>query len=172
MRGEITSFEESLRKRVAILKGLPSQSLQRVYDERLRLSPGAEVLLRALKEAQIATLLVSGGFTFFTDRLKKRLALNEAIANQLEIVNDALTGSVVGRIVDGKAKADALLDYCRQLGIAPSAAIAAGDGSNDLLMMKQAGMSVAFHAKPVVKASACMIINRGGLDRIPFLLAL
>ncbi len=172
MRGEIASFEESLRRRVAILKGLPATSLQRVYDERLRLSPGAEILINELKQARITTLLVSGGFTFFTSRLKERLSLDDAIANELEIVDGVLSGAVLGKIIDGQAKADALLRYCQQLGIPPSAAIAAGDGSNDLLMMKQAGLSVAFHAKPVVQASARMIINHGGLDRIPFLLAL
>jgi phosphoserine phosphatase len=172
MRGEISSFEESLRRRVGILKGLTADSLQQVYDERLELSPGANELILELKRFDIKTLLVSGGFTFFSERLKDRLGLDGALANNLEIVDGVLTGSVTGAIVDGRAKAQALLENCARLNIQANQTIAAGDGSNDLPMMKEAGLSVAYHAKPVVRAVADMVINRGGLDRIPALLAL
>ncbi len=172
MRGEISSFEESLRRRVGVLRGLTADNLQRVYDERLKLSPGANELILEVKRLDIKTLLVSGGFTFFSERLKDRLGLDGAWANTLEIIDGVLTGSVIGTIVDGQAKAQALLENCARLNIQANQAIAVGDGSNDLPMMKEAGLSVAFHAKPVVREAANMVINRGGLDHIPALLAL
>jgi phosphoserine phosphatase len=164
MRGEITNFEDSLRRRVALLRGVPESALLRVYEERLKLTPGAEALIVAVHERGIKTLLVSGGFTFFTDRLKQRLRLDFAESNVLEIQAGHLTGSVVGAVVDGAAKLAALESACAVLGVKPSAAIVLGDGANDLPMLKRAGLSVAYHAKSVVAAATDVAIRFGGLD--------
>ena len=166
MRGEI-DFPQALRRRVGLLKGLPVEALQRVYDERLRPTPGAETMLAAFRAAGLATLVVSGGFTFFTSRLADRLALDDARANVLGVENGLLTGSVIGEIVDGEAKRQALLDTCERLGARPDQAIAIGDGANDLPMMGAAGVSIAYHAKPVVRAQATHAINHHGLDAVP-----
>lgn len=165
MRGEI-EFRESLTRRVSLLKGLNASALQRVYDERLRLSPGAETMISAVKAAGLKTLLVSGGFTFFTDRVKKRLDLDYAHSNELEIVEGQLTGQVHGIIVDAEEKKRTTERICAQLGITPRQAIVMGDGANDLKMMQIAGMSVAFRAKPVVRAQADIALNFVGLDGI------
>lgn len=154
MRGEIRDFNESLTRRVALLAGLDAQALEQVYEERLRLSPGAETMLAGAKAAGLKTLLVSGGFTFFTERLKARLGLDFTHANTLEIVDGKLTGKVIGEIVNADVKARTLRETCAALGIEPGRAIAMGDGSNDLKMMAEAGLSVAFHAKPVVRDAA------------------
>ncbi len=163
MRGEI-DFAESLRRRVALLEGLEESALQRVYDERLRLNPGAEKMLAELKKYGIKTLLVSGGFVFFTERLKARLGLDFARANTLEIVNGKLTGKVLGRIVDAQGKAEALAHVRDELGLTSEQVIAMGDGANDLKMMDLAGVSIAYHAKPVVRAQASYALNFVGLD--------
>jgi phosphoserine phosphatase len=165
MRGEI-EFRESLTRRVALLKGLDASALQRVYDERLRLSPGAEKMLAGVKAAGLKTLLVSGGFTFFTDRMKARLDLDYTHSNVLEIENGKLTGRVAGGIVDADEKKRMTEQVCTELGIAPSQAIVMGDGANDLKMMGVAGMSVAFRAKPIVRAQANVALNFVGLDGI------
>ncbi len=164
MRGEITNFSDSLRRRVALLAGMDASVLERVYDERVQLSPGAEAMLAGVKAAGLSTLLVSGGFTFFTERLKTRLGLDETHANTLEIVDGKLTGNVRGEIVDGSVKARCVVDACRRLGFDRSRAIAMGDGSNDLPMMATAGLSLAFRAKPVVRAGATMAFDHVGLD--------
>lgn len=164
MRGEIKDFNESLTRRVALLKGLDAGALERVYEERLRLSPGAERMLEGARAAGLKTLLVSGGFTFFTERLKTRLGLDYTRANTLEIVDGKLTGKVVGDIVNAEEKARTLIDTCEKIGIEPKRAIAMGDGSNDLKMMAEAGLSVAFRAKPVVRQSASVAFNFVGLD--------
>jgi phosphoserine phosphatase len=165
MRGEL-DFPTALRQRVALLEGLPETVLQRVYDERLRLSPGAEALLAAARTAGLQTLLVSGGFTYFTVRLAERLGLHHTLANRLEIHGGCLTGRVLGDIVDAQAKAEKLAAVCRALGCPTSDALALGDGANDLKMMSLAGFSVAFRAKPVVQKQASAGINTGGLDRL------
>ncbi|GIZ51164.1 phosphoserine phosphatase SerB [Noviherbaspirillum aridicola] len=165
MRGEI-EFRESLARRVALLKGLDASALQRVYDERLRLSPGAENMLAAVRAAGLKTLLVSGGFTFFTDRMKERLGLDFTHSNELEIVDGRLTGRVVGGIVDAEEKKRTVERVCAQLGIDAKKSIVMGDGANDLKMMAIAGMSVAFRAKPVVRAQADVALNFVGLDGI------
>jgi phosphoserine phosphatase len=165
MRGEL-DFPGALRQRVALLAGLEESALQRVYDERLRLSPGAEILLAAAKKAGIKTLLVSGGFTFFTGRLERRLGLDATLANVLEIENGRLTGRVVGSIVDADAKEARLRAMCGELGCNPTQAIAIGDGANDLKMMKAAGVGIAYHAKPVVQAQATHALNHVGLDGV------
>lgn len=163
MRGEI-AFPESLARRVALLKGLPAEALQRVYDERLKLSLGAERLLQAVRAAGIKTLLVSGGFTFFTDRVMDRLNLDFSHSNQLEIANGELTGRVIGTVVDAEEKRRTVERTCANLGITPAQAIVMGDGANDLAMMGIAGLSVAFRAKPVVRAQANVALNFVGLD--------
>jgi phosphoserine phosphatase len=171
MRGEI-DFETSLKRRVSLLKGLDESSLQRVYDERLTLNPGAEVTVSTLQSQGIKTALVSGGFTFFTERLKQRLALDFTMANVLAIEEGKLTGDVVGAICGAQAKADFLLAKCTELNIEPSQVIAMGDGANDLVMMAEAGLSVAYHAKPKVQQQADVVINHNGLDALLGLLQL
>ncbi|WP_420213882.1 phosphoserine phosphatase SerB [Janthinobacterium fluminis] len=170
MRGEL-EFSESLTRRVALLAGLDAAALERVYAERLRLSPGAENMLAGVKAAGLKTLLVSGGFTFFTDRLKERLGLDYSHANELEIVDGKLTGRVVGGIVDAEEKKRTVERVCAELGIHPSQAIVMGDGANDLRMMSIAGLSVAFRAKPVVRDQADVALNFVGLDGVLTLLA-
>lgn len=165
MRGEI-EFKESLTRRVALLKGLDAGALQRVYDDRLALSPGAEKMLGAMQAAGLKTLLVSGGFSFFTDRMKQRLNLDYTHSNQLEIVDGKLTGRVIDGIVDGEEKKATVERVCQDLGISPKQAIVMGDGANDLQMMRIAGLSVAFRAKPVVRAQADVSLNFVGLDGI------
>jgi phosphoserine phosphatase len=163
MRGEI-DFAESLRRRVALLEGLDEHALQRVYEERLQLNPGAELMLAKLKESGIRTLLVSGGFVFFTDRLKTRLGLDYTHANTLEIANGKLTGKVVGKVFDAQGKADWLVNVRDRLNLKPGQVIAMGDGANDLKMMAQAGISIAYHAKLVVREQAGYALNFVGLD--------
>jgi phosphoserine phosphatase len=165
MRGEI-DFAESLRRRVSLLEGLDQSALQRVYDERLQLSPGAETLLAAARAAGIRTLLVSGGFTFFTERLKPRLGLDYTAANTLEVADGKLTGRVLGDIVDAQGKADWLNRVRTQLGLRKEQVIAMGDGANDLKMMAEAGISIAYRAKPVVRAQASHALNQVGLDGV------
>jgi phosphoserine phosphatase len=169
MRGEI-DFSESLRRRVALLEGLDEIALQRVYDERLKLNPGAEIMLAALKVNNIRTLLVSGGFLFFTERLKPRLGLDCTHANTLEILDGKLTGRVLGEILDAQGKADWLVKLRDSLGLNPEQVIAMGDGANDLKMMAQAGVSIAYHAKPVVREKASYAFNFVGLDGLVRLL--
>ena len=171
MRGEITDFKDSLRRRVALLKGVPAESLQEVYDQRLKINPGAPELINAAKAAGLQTLLVSGGFTFFADRVRERLGMHEAHSNTLEIEGGLLTGRVLGDIVDGEAKKQHLLRLCERIGCDPRQSIAVGDGANDLLMMGVAGLSVAYHAKPKVREQAMVAINEGGLDRVLALMA-
>ncbi|RYE97050.1 MAG: phosphoserine phosphatase SerB [Oxalobacteraceae bacterium] len=170
MRGEI-DFAASLTRRVALLEGLDAGALQKVYDERLRLSPGAEALIGAARAAGVKTLLVSGGFTFFTERLKPRLGLDVTHANVLQAENGKLTGRVVGGIVDAEEKRRTVERVCAELGITPRQAIVMGDGANDLKMMGIAGLSVAFRAKPVVRAQADIALNFSGLDGVLAILA-
>jgi phosphoserine phosphatase len=169
MRGEIADYKESLRRRVALLEGVPAAALQRIYDERLHLNPGVERFVGACRAAGLHTLLVSGGFTFFSDRVRERLQIDESRANVLEIVDGALTGRMVdqpwGDICDGEEKRRAVLQACARLGIEPAQAIAVGDGANDLPMMQAVGLSIAFHAKPRVQALAMLSIVEGGMDR-------
>jgi phosphoserine phosphatase len=165
MHGKI-EFAESLYRRVALLKGLDENALQRVYDERLRLNPGAEFMLTQLQKHGIKTLLVSGGFTFFTERLKTRLKLDYAYANTLEITDSQLTGKTLGNVIDAQGKADALNVVREELGLTREQVVAIGDGANDLKMMSVAGAGVAYHAKPVVRAQASYALNHVGLEGI------
>lgn len=170
MRGEITDYKDSLRKRVALLKGVTVAHMTEVLNNRLQLNPGAEKLVKACQSAGMKVLLVSGGFTFFTDHVRDRLGINWTRSNVLEMVNGELTGRMVdqdwGDICDGEEKRKMLLQTCEQMGIEPSQAIAMGDGANDLPMMGVAGLSVAYHAKPKVREQAMVAIEEGGLDRL------
>lgn len=170
MRGEL-DFADSLTRRVALLEGLDASALERVYAERLQVSMGGEAMLAAIKAAGLKTLLVSGGFTFFTERLQKRLGLDFVHANELEIVDGKLTGRVVGGIVDAEEKKRTVERVCAQLGATPRQAIVMGDGANDLKMMKISGLSVAFRAKPVVYQQADVALNFSGLDGLLNILA-
>lgn len=170
MRGEIADYKESLRRRVAMLAGVDASLLERVYAERLKLNPGAEALIGACKAAGLKTLLVTGGFTYFTDRLKERLGFDYTRSNVIEIADGKLTGRVTGpdggEIVDAEGKAQALRDACADLGCATDRAIAIGDGANDLKMMKLAGLSVAYRAKPVVRQQATYALTYTALDGV------
>jgi phosphoserine phosphatase len=165
MRGEI-EYRESLRRRVAALKDLDESVLARIYEERLKLTPGAETLIEACKKHGVQLLLVSGGFTFFTERLKARLGIDHTISNVLELKNGKLTGALVGEIVDADAKAAKFRQVLRDLKATREESVAIGDGANDLKMMKEAGLSVAFRAKPVVQAQASCALNWSGLDGV------
>ena len=166
MRGEISNFEDSLRRRLAILAGTHVSALQRVYEHRLRLNPGALQLLAYARWDGLKILLISGGFTYFTDRLKPRLGLDFAYSNELEIRDDRLTGRVLGAVIDQHAKRDTVAQVCLQIGCSHEQVIAVGDGVNDLEMMKLAGLSVAYRAKPKVREYANVSIDTGGLDRL------
>ena len=166
MRGEITDYQESLRRRVALLAGLDADVLEQVWQQRLRFTPGVDRLIAAAKASGLTVLIVSGGFDFFTDRLKARFGTRDAHSNRLEIVGGKLTGQVVGPIIDAAGKAAALRALCERIGCPTSAAIAVGDGANDLKMMAVAGRSVAFHAKPVVRSQTTWAINHSGLDTL------
>jgi phosphoserine phosphatase len=165
MRGEL-DFEQSLTQRVGLLKGLDQSALQKVYDERLTLNPGAEDLLRHLRKQAIEFALVSGGFTFFTQRLQQRLGFAYARANELAIENGVLQGSVLGKIIGAEAKQHFLEELCQHKGIRPHQTIALGDGANDLKMMGIAGLSVAYHAKPKVQEQTHTQLNQRGLEAI------
>ena len=166
MRGEIKDFSESLIRRVAFLKGLSAEVLQSVYEQKLRFNPGAEQLVATAKQAGLKVLLVSGGFTFFTEKLKARIGLDAAHANVLGTENGLLTGQVVGRILDAQGKADTLRAFAGACGATPEQIIAIGDGANDLKMLGLAGYSVAYRAKPVVRAQAKFALNVAGLDGV------
>jgi phosphoserine phosphatase len=170
MRGEIADYKDSLRRRVALLRGVPAAALTQVYEERLRLNPGAQTLVQVCQQAGLKTLLVSGGFTFFTDRVRDILRIDFTRSNVFEIENNQLTGRMVdqvwGDICDGEEKRRMVLATCDALGISAQQAIAMGDGANDLPMMSVAGLSVAYHAKPKVRDAAHVAIDQGGLDRL------
>ena len=165
MSGEI-DYAESLRLRIGFLRGLDEDALARVYDERLRLSPGAEIMLAAMQRAGVRTLLVSGGFSYFTERLKARLGLDYSLSNALEIEGGRLTGRVVGQIIDAQAKAAKLRAVRDELGIAAERIIAIGDGANDLAMMAEAGVSIAYRAKAVARGIADYALDYAGLDGV------
>ncbi len=165
MRGEI-SFEESLTRRTSLLRGLHHDVLQKVYDERVKLNPGAERMLQQAKLSGLKTMVISGGFTFFTDRIKASLGFDFSAANVLEVEDNRLTGKVVGKIIGRQGKAQVLNQIRDVLGIKREQIIAIGDGANDLDMMTEAGVSIAYHAKPIVKDHATYSIDYVGLDGI------
>ena len=169
MRGEITDYKDSLRQRLALLQGVPLSALEAVWADHVQLNPGVEPFVQACQRAGLRTLLVSGGFTFFSDRVRALLKLDFARANMLEMDDGRLTGRVVmrpwGDIVDGTEKRRVVLSVCDLMGISPAQAIAVGDGANDLPMMAAAGLSIAFRPKPAVRAQAMISITEGGMDR-------
>jgi phosphoserine phosphatase len=169
MRGEIADYKDSLRRRVAMLAGVPEPVLQQVYDERLQLNPGVATFVQACQAAGLKTLLISGGFSFFSERIRQHLKLDFARANTLGVANGRLTGTLFDRpwgdIVDGPEKKRVLLEVCELMGISTEQAIAVGDGANDLPMMMAAGLSIAYHPKPAVREKALVSITQGGLDR-------
>jgi phosphoserine phosphatase len=170
MRGEITDFKDSLRRRLALLKGVPVSALEQVLAERLQFNPGARELCAALKAAGLKLLLVSGGFTFFTRHVAAELGMDYVRSNELEIADGALTGGLVmqpwGEICDGEEKRRMLLQCAAEIGATPAQCLAVGDGANDLPMMGVAGLSVAYHAKPRVREQAMVAINEGGLEQL------
>ncbi|OSZ67903.1 phosphoserine phosphatase SerB [Hydrogenophaga sp. IBVHS2] len=174
MRGEITDYKDSLRRRVALLRGVTVADMERVLTERLQLNPGAQALVQACKAAGLKVLLVSGGFTFFAHVVRDKLGIDFVRANVLEVESGPNCGQLTGRMVDqpwgdicdGAEKRRTLLEVASLLGIEPSQCIAMGDGANDLPMMGVAGLSVAYHAKPAVREQAMVSIEQGGLDRL------
>lgn len=165
MRGEM-AFGESLRLRVALLAGLHEKALAQVYEERLQLTEGMEQLMARLKVLGAVTLLVSGGFTYFTDRLRKRLSFDRSTSNTLEIARRRLTGRLKGEILDAAGKAAVVREACQELQLRRDQVLAIGDGANDLAMMAEAGTSIAFHAKPLVRENATYCLNYVGLDGV------
>ena len=169
MRGEIADYQDSLRRRLALLRGVPLAALEEVHARHLQLNPGVETFVAACRAAGLKTLLVSGGFTFFSERVRARLGLDFARANMLEIEDGRLTGALVprpwGEVVDGAEKKRVLLEVAELMGIQPAQTIAVGDGANDLPMMGVAGLSIAFHPKPAVREQAMLAITEGGMDR-------
>ncbi len=169
MRGEIADYKDSLRRRVALLAGVPEAALEQVYRERLQLNPGVQTFVQACQAAGLKTLLISGGFTFFSERIRHRLKLDFARANTLGVFNGRLTGTLFDRpwgdIVDGAEKKRVLLEVAELMGIATAQTIAVGDGANDLPMMEAAGLSIAYHPKPAVRERAMISVDTGGMDR-------
>ncbi len=170
MNGEL-DFQQALRERVGLLKGLSAEALEQVYRE-LPFTPGAKTLIRILRRLGFRTAVISGGFDFFTDRLKQELGLDYAYANALEIVNGQVSGQVAGAIVDGQRKAELLTEIAEREGITLSQVIAIGDGANDLPMLDRAGLGIAFNAKARVREQADYHINQGSLDSILYLLGI
>jgi len=170
MRGEISDYKDSLRRRVALLQGVSVEAMREVLVHRLAFNPGAETLVRTCQQAGLVTLLVSGGFTFFTDHVQSLLGIDHVRSNVLEVIDGHLSGRMVdqawGDICDGEEKRRMLLATCTAMGISPQQAIAMGDGANDLPMMSAAGLAVAYHAKPKVRDAAHVAIDQGGLDRL------
>jgi phosphoserine phosphatase len=169
MRGEISDYKDSLRRRVALLAGVPESALLQVYEKRLTLNPGVQAFVSACQAAGLKTLLVSGGFTFFSERIRHRLKLDFARANTLGVAHGRLTGTLFDRpwgdICDGAEKRRVVLEVCELMGVGPEQAIAVGDGANDLPMMAVAGLSIAYHPKPPVRELAMISIMTGGMDR-------
>jgi phosphoserine phosphatase len=169
MRGDLVDYRLSLHRRLALLRGVPLAALESVYTRHLQLNPGVETFVQACRSAGLKTLLISGGFTFFSERIRQRLTLDFARANELDVVDGRLTGALVprpwGDVVDGAEKKRVLLEVAELMGVPPAQTIAVGDGANDLPMMAAAGLSIAYHPKPAVREQAMVSIVEGGMDR-------
>ena len=169
MRGEV-NYKESLQRRVAMLADVDAELLARVHDEKLTLNDGAQQLVSECRRAGLKTLLATGGFTFFTERIQAKLNIDYTRSNQLEISDGRLTGNVTGpnggEIVDAESKAQAVREVCADIGCATAKAIVIGDGANDVKMMQLAGISVAYRAKPVVRQQATYALNHAALDGV------
>ncbi len=169
MRGQVQDYRLSLHRRLALLRGVPLAALEQVYAQHLQFNPGAEAFVAACRDSGLKTLLISGGFTFFSERVRRRLKLDFARANELDVVDGHLTGALVprpwGDVVDGPEKRRVLLEVAELMGISPAQTIAVGDGANDLPMMAVAGLSIAYHPKPAVLEQAMLSITQGGMDR-------
>jgi phosphoserine phosphatase len=170
MRGEI-DFRTSLTRRVSLLAGLHEQALAKVYAKRLRLNPGAEALMTNLKAAGVRTALVSGGFAYFTDHMRRELGFDYAWANELEVVDSRLTGRLIGPMIDAQAKADCLTLTRDALGLAPGQVLCCGDGANDIPMFRVAGFGVAYRPKPALRELADCCLDHVGLEGIARLFA-
>lgn len=170
MRGEIADYKDSLRQRVALLQGAPADVMQQVFEQKLQLNAGVKTLIATCQQAGLSTLIVSGGFDYFTDKLQTMLGIDDTRSNKLEIVDDVLTGRLLnqdwGDICDGEEKKRMVQATSAKLGIKADQCIAVGDGSNDLPMMGWCGLSVAYQAKPKVRQQAHIAIDHGGLDRM------
>ena len=165
MRGEL-EFEAALRERVAMIRGVPVADLQRCFDERVRLNPGARTLVRTMAANGARCVLVSGGFTFFTARVAELAGFHAARANWLKVEDEALTGEVGEPILGREAKLQTLMEETAALGAGPEAALAIGDGANDLAMIEAAGLGVAYRAKPLVAERAAARVDRGDLTAV------
>jgi len=170
MAGEL-DFEESLRSRVALLKGVPAEALDQVFEE-ITLAPGARTLVRILRRLGYRFAIVSGGFSQITDRLAADLGIHYSRANELEIVDGLLTGRIIGDVVDRAGKARALREFAADIGVSEGATIAIGDGANDLDMLNAAGLGIAYNAKAVVRDAADASVNVPYLDTIMYLLGI
>ena len=170
MAGEL-DYTQSLKRRIELLRGLDQSALERVYEERLRFSPGAEKMLAAMRAAGVKTLLVSGGFSYFTERLHARLGLDYSTSNQLEMAENRLSGRTTGAIIDAEGKAAKVRALRDELGLRAESIIAIGDGANDMAMMAEAGVAVAYRAKPVVRKHAHYALDHSGLDGVLHLFA-
>ena len=165
MQGHL-DFSESFKKRLSILKGVRTESFNAVYENKLKLNSGASELVNFFKSTNVKTALVSGGINYFAEKVKDQLGIDTYRANDVEINNETLTGKVFGNIVDAKAKAKYIEELCVLYELKPNQVIAIGDGANDLEMMKLAGLSVAFHGKPILKKNCDIQINYGGLNSL------
>lgn len=165
MQGRL-DFTESFKKRVSILKGVNTSAFESVYNNSLKLSPGAKELINFFKSTGIKSAIISGGLSYFAERLHNSLGVDTYRANNVEVANNSLTGAVEGKIIDANEKANYINELCALYQLKREQVIAIGDGANDLEMMKIAGVSVAYHAKPLLQKNCDVIINYGGLDSV------
>jgi phosphoserine phosphatase len=165
MAGELV-FEEALVERVALLKGMDEEVLARCHAERVRLTPGARTLVWTMKREGAFTILVSGGFTAFADRVARQIGFDRAVSNSLDMSEGKLSGTVSPPIVGAEGKRQALEDALAELGLDASSALAVGDGANDIPMIRAAGLGIAYHAKPAAAGAADAVIRHNDLTAL------